>query len=99
MAISREEVEHVARLARLDLTADEMERFREQLSAVLERAQRIQSLAELDDLPPTAHPIELRNVLRPDVVVPPEATADILKAAPDAEEAFFRVPKILEDED
>jgi aspartyl-tRNA(Asn)/glutamyl-tRNA(Gln) amidotransferase subunit C len=98
MAISREEVEHVARLARIELTDEETERFREQLSAVLERAQRIQSL-ELDDVPPTAHPVELRNVLRPDIVVAPEATADILKAAPESEDGFFKAPRILEDED
>ena len=55
MTISREEVEHVARLARLELTEEEIERFRGQLSAVLERAERIQSL-DLDDVPPTAHP-------------------------------------------
>lgn len=98
MSISREEVEHVARLARLDLTEEELERFRSQLSAVLERAQRIQSL-ELDDVPPTAHPVELRNVLRPDEVVAPQATADVLRASPAQEDGFYVVPRILEEED
>lgn len=97
MSISREEVEHVARLARLELTPEEVERFREQLSAVLERATRIQSL-DLDDLPPTAHPIELRNVWREDVARPPEAAEAILENAPELQGSFFRVPKILEDE-
>lgn len=97
MSISREEVEHVAQLARLELTPDEVERFREQLSAVLERATRIQSL-DLDDLPPTAHPIELRNVWREDVSRRPEAPDAILENAPEREGNFFRVPKILEDE-
>lgn len=96
MAISREEVERVAALARLELTDAEKERFREQLSAVLERAQRIHALP-LDDLPPTAHPLDLKNVWRDDVTVPFDATEGILENAPDRAEAFFRVPPILGD--
>lgn len=98
MSISREEVEHVARLARLELTPQELELFRDQLSAVLERARRIQSLP-LDDVPPTAHPIDVRNVFREDVVVPPEPSDAILENAPEREGNLFRVPKILEDEE
>lgn len=98
MTISREEVEHVARLARLDLTDEEIERFRGQLSVILERARRIQSLP-LDDVPPTAHPIDLRNVLRPDEVVPSVDSGRILENAPDREDDFFKVPRILEEED
>jgi aspartyl-tRNA(Asn)/glutamyl-tRNA(Gln) amidotransferase subunit C len=97
MAISEEEVRHVARLARLDLTDDEVDRFRGQLDAVLERARRIQSLA-LDDVPPTAHPLDVSNVLRPDEVVPPREAAEIVEAAPEREGPFFKVPRILEDE-
>ncbi|HVL81223.1 MAG TPA: Asp-tRNA(Asn)/Glu-tRNA(Gln) amidotransferase subunit GatC [Actinomycetota bacterium] len=96
MAISREEVEHVARLARLELTEEEKELFGEQLSVVLERAQRIQSLP-LDDVPPTQHPVELSNVLRPDVVVPPPPPDRILENAPETEGPFFKVPRILEE--
>jgi aspartyl-tRNA(Asn)/glutamyl-tRNA(Gln) amidotransferase subunit C len=96
MAISREEVEHVARLARLELTPDEVELFREQLSAVLERAQRIQSLP-LDDVPPTAHPVTLKNVWRDDVVIGSDVTEAVLANAPEREEQFFKVPRILED--
>lgn len=98
MAISREEVEHVARLARLDLTDEEVERFREQLSVVLERAQRIQAL-DLDDVPATPHPLDLSNVLRADEIVPPVETDRITDGGPAREGAFYRVPKILEDED
>jgi len=98
MAISREEVEHVARLARLELTEEEIELFRGQLSAVLERAQRIQAL-DLEDVPETAHPIELSNVWREDVVVPPPDSEAILSNAPERDGPFFRVPKILEDAD
>jgi aspartyl-tRNA(Asn)/glutamyl-tRNA(Gln) amidotransferase subunit C len=96
MAISREEVEHVARLARLELTDEEIETFRTQLDAVLERAQRIQGL-DLDDVPPTAHPVELVNVWRDDVVVGFADTALILENAPATEDGKFRVPQILED--
>ena len=96
MAISREEVEHVARLARLELTEDEIERFRGQLSAVLERAQRIQAL-DLDDVPPTAHPVALNNVWRNDVVVPFTDADAILSNAPAIEDHRFRAPQILED--
>src|SRR5438067_172309 len=96
MAISREDVEHVARLARLQLTDDETELFREQLSAVLERAQRIQSLP-LADVPPTAHPVQQKNVWREDVVEPCDVTEAVLGNAPDRAEEFFRVPRILED--
>lgn len=98
MAISREDVEHVAQLARLDLTDEEVETFREQLSAVLDRAQRIQSLDELDDLPPTAHPMAMSNVLRPDEVRPPENPRGVLDNAPEREGELFRVPRIIEDE-
>lgn len=98
MSISREEVEHVARLARLELTDEEIERFVDQLSAVLERARRIQSL-HLDDVPPTSHPVAIQNVMRPDEVVEPLSPNDILANAPDREGPLFRVPRILEDSD
>lgn len=98
MAISRDEVSHVARLARLELTEEEIERFRGQLSAVLERAQRIQSL-DLTDLPPTSHPVELTNVWRADDVVAVGDVEAIIANAPQREETFFRVPRILEEEE
>jgi aspartyl-tRNA(Asn)/glutamyl-tRNA(Gln) amidotransferase subunit C len=97
MAISREEVLHVAHLARLDLSPEEVERFQVQLGAVLDRAKRIQSVP-VDDLPPTAHPLEIANVLRPDEAHVFEATEDILRNAPARAEALFAVPPILEEE-
>jgi aspartyl-tRNA(Asn)/glutamyl-tRNA(Gln) amidotransferase subunit C len=96
MAISREDVEHVARLARLELTEEEIETFRGQLSAVLERAQRIQAL-DLDDVPETARPVELSNVWRDDVIVAFDNTKAILENAPAVEDGRIRVPQILED--
>ena len=96
MAISSDDVQHVARLARLELTEGEVELFREQLFAVLERAQRIQQLP-LTDVPPTAHPVPLRNVWRDDVVEPADVTEAVLANAPDRDGEFFRVPRILEE--
>jgi aspartyl-tRNA(Asn)/glutamyl-tRNA(Gln) amidotransferase subunit C len=92
--ISREDVAHVARLARLDVTEDELDRFAEQLGAVLEHAA---DLAALDTagVPPTAHPYPLANVLRDDVVAPSLDRDEVLAMAPAAEDGRFRVPRIL----
>lgn len=96
-ALTREAVAHVARLARLDLTDDELERFTEQLGAVLDHARDIEALA-IDDVPPTAHPYPLRNVLRDDVVTPGLDRDEVLAAAPAVEDGRFRVPPILGEE-
>jgi aspartyl-tRNA(Asn)/glutamyl-tRNA(Gln) amidotransferase subunit C len=94
--ISRADVAHVARLARLDLTDDELSRFTDQLAAVLEHAG---DLAAIDTagVPPTAHPLELVNVLRDDVPRPCLDRDEVLAMAPAAEDGRFRVPKILGD--
>ena len=94
--ISRADVAHVARLARLDLTDDELSRFTDQLAAVLAHAG---DLAALDTagVPPTAHPLELVNVLRDDVPRPCLDRDEVLAMAPAAEDGRFRVPKILGD--
>ena len=94
--ISRADVAHVARLARLDLTDDELSRFTDQLAAVLEHAG---DLAAIDTagVPPTAHPLELVNVLRDDVPRPCLDRVEVLAMAPAAEDGRFRVPKILGD--
>ena len=85
-------------LARLELTPEEAELFREQLGAVLERVRRIQSL-DLADVPPWSHSAELGNVLRDDVVDSERDPEAILENAPLREGTLFRVPRILEDED
>lgn len=95
MILSREEVEHIADLARLALTEEEKERFRQQLSAVLEYAARLQEL-DTEAIPPTATVLPLRNILRPDEPRSPTAREDILANAPDAEENCFKVPAIWE---
>jgi aspartyl-tRNA(Asn)/glutamyl-tRNA(Gln) amidotransferase subunit C len=92
--ISRADVAHVARLARLDLTEDELDRFTAQLAAVLEYASDVASL-DTAGVPPTAHPLELLNVLHDDVAVPSLDRDEVLAMAPDAVDGRFRVPRIL----
>jgi aspartyl-tRNA(Asn)/glutamyl-tRNA(Gln) amidotransferase subunit C len=92
--ISRADVAHVARLARLALPEDEIERYTSQLSAVLDHAADIASL-DIEDVPPTAHPFPLANVFREDVPRPSLDRDEVLSQAPDTEGAFFRIPRIL----
>jgi aspartyl-tRNA(Asn)/glutamyl-tRNA(Gln) amidotransferase subunit C len=92
--ISRADVAHVARLARLDLTDEELERFTDQLGAVLEHARDVEAL-DTAGVAPTAHPLPLRNVLRDDVVQASLDRAEVLAQAPEVEADRFRVPPIL----
>ena len=94
MAISRDDVAHVAHLSRLDLTEEELELFTVQLGAVLEHAADVASL-DTAGVEPTAHPLDLVNVLRPDTPVPCLDRDEVLAMAPDAEDGRFRVPRIL----
>jgi len=94
--ITRADVEHVAELARLALTDDEIERFTEELGAILEHAAQVSSL-DTAGVPPTAHPLPLVNVLRPDEVRPGLDRDEVLAQAPAAEDGRFRVPRILGD--
>jgi aspartyl-tRNA(Asn)/glutamyl-tRNA(Gln) amidotransferase subunit C len=95
--ISRDDVAHVAHLARLELTDDELETYTEQLGAILDHAQDVAAL-DTSGVPPTAHPLPLENVLRDDVVRPSLDRDEVLAQAPAAEGAFFRVPRILGEE-
>lgn len=92
--ISRADVAHVARLARLDLTDDELERFTEQLGAVLEHAGDVAAL-DTAGVKPTAHPLPLSNVLREDRVVAGLDREEVLAQAPAVEADRFKVPPIL----
>jgi aspartyl-tRNA(Asn)/glutamyl-tRNA(Gln) amidotransferase subunit C len=92
--ITRDEVAHVARLAKLALTDDELDRFTGQLAAVLDHARDVEAL-DVADVPPTAHPYPLRNVLRPDEIAPSLDRDEVLAAAPAAEGGRFRVPPVL----
>jgi aspartyl-tRNA(Asn)/glutamyl-tRNA(Gln) amidotransferase subunit C len=92
--ITRDDVAHVAKLARLSLADDELDTFTAQLAAVLEHAEDVAAL-DLAEVPPTSHPFPLVNVLRPDVPGPTLSNDDALAGAPQAEEGRFRVPTIL----
>jgi aspartyl-tRNA(Asn)/glutamyl-tRNA(Gln) amidotransferase subunit C len=92
--ITRVDVTHVARLARLALTDDEVERFTVQLEAILEHAAQVSAL-DTEGVAPTAHPLPLSNVLRADEPVPCIPRDEVLASAPAAEDGRFRVPRIL----
>ncbi|HKE63455.1 MAG TPA: Asp-tRNA(Asn)/Glu-tRNA(Gln) amidotransferase subunit GatC [Micromonosporaceae bacterium] len=96
-AISRAEVAHLARLARLAVTDDELDVFSGQLDVILSSIARIQQVAAAD-IPPTSHSVPLVNVLRDDVVVPCLTREEALAGAPDTAEDRFRVPRILDEE-
>lgn len=95
--ITRDEVAHVARLARLELTDAELDVFTDQLAAVLDHAADVEAL-DVAGVPPTAHPYPLVNVLRADQIVPSVDRAEVLAAAPAIEDNQFRVPPILGEE-
>jgi aspartyl-tRNA(Asn)/glutamyl-tRNA(Gln) amidotransferase subunit C len=93
--LTRADVEHVARLARLALDESEVEQLTRELDGILEHARQVAAL-DTSDVPPTAHPLPLVNVLRPDVVRPSLDRDEVLAMAPDAEDGRFRVPRILD---
>ena len=95
--ITRDDVEHVARLARLSLTADEIDLFTGQLGDILEHAADIEAL-DVGDIPATSHPLPIVNVLRSDLVVASVDRDEVLAQAPVAESGQFRVPPVLGEE-
>jgi len=92
--LSREDAAYVARLARIDLTDEELDLYAVQLAAVLDHAAQVEALATTD-VEPTAHPLPLRNVLRDDEVLPSVSREEVLAQAPSVEDGRFRVPPIL----
>lgn len=96
-AITRAEVAHLARLSRLALSDDELDVYAGQLDSILAHVAQISEVAA-DDVPPTAHPAALSNVLRPDVVVPGLTTEQALSGAPAVDQDRFEVPQILGEE-
>lgn len=96
-AISREEVAHLARLSRLAVTDEELDRFAGQLDVILQSVARVGEVAA-DDIPPTSHSIPLTNVLREDVPAPCLTPEEALSGAPDVQDNRFRVPRILDEE-
>ena len=95
--ISRDEVAHLAKLARLAVTDDELDFFAGQLDQILDSVAKVSEVAA-EDVPPTSHAVPLTNVFRQDVVVPGLTQQQALAGAPAAEEGRFRVPRILGEE-
>ena len=96
-AISRDEVAHLANLARIELRPDELDRLAGQLEVILGAVARVREVAG-DDVPATSHPMPLINVTRPDEPRPSLSAAEALAGAPTAQEQRFRVPRILEED-
>ena len=95
--ISRAEVAHLAKLARLAVTEQELDKFAGQLDVILQAVAQVTEVAA-DDVPPTSHAVPLTNVFREDVVRPGLTQQQALSGAPAAEDGRFRVPRILDDE-
>ena len=91
MAIDREQLLHVAHLARLELRESELERLGAQLNDILDAVSKVSEL-DLSDVPPTAHPLELQNAWDEDVPRPCLPIDDVFANAPDRDGGFFRVP-------
>ena len=96
MALTRDQVEHVAKLARLHFSDEELDRFAHQLSDILAYAEQVSALAT-DDVLPTSHALPLRNVFREDVVGESLPQAKALSTAPESELDRFKVPRIMEE--
>jgi aspartyl-tRNA(Asn)/glutamyl-tRNA(Gln) amidotransferase subunit C len=96
MGIDRDTVDHVARLARIDLSEEERDRMCVELTQILEHAERIQTL-DLDAVAPTSHALALVNIARADEIRPSLTQEQALAGAPEAEEGRFRVPRLIEE--
>lgn len=97
MALSEDEVRHVAMLARLELTDEEITGLAEELSAILTWVEEIGAVAA-EDVPPTTHPYPLSNVTRPDELRPHVPREELLAAAPEVQDDQFAVPRIVAEE-
>jgi aspartyl-tRNA(Asn)/glutamyl-tRNA(Gln) amidotransferase subunit C len=91
MAIDREQLLHVAHLARLELREDEIGRLEGQLNDILEAVSKVSEL-DLSDVPPTSHPLDVANVWGEDEPRPSLPVEDVFRNAPEAEDGYFRVP-------
>ena len=95
MSLSPDDVRHIARLARLGLAEEEVARFQGQLSQILEYFQRLQEV-DTENVPPTAHTLAMRNVMRDDEPQPSLDKEEVLANAPQRQDDFFRVRAVLE---
>ena len=96
-SLSRDEVAKLAGLARIEMNEDELVSLSKEFTVILDAVARVQEVASAD-VAPTSHPLSLRNVFRPDVVVPSLSPEDALSGAPAQEDQRFRVPQILGEE-
>ena len=96
--MSRADVAHLARLARLELTEDELDHYAGQLDAILDAVKRVSEVAA-DDVPATSHPVPMTNVFRDDEIRECLPRDEVLAAAPATEDGRFRVPRILDEEE
>ncbi|HVQ86960.1 MAG TPA: Asp-tRNA(Asn)/Glu-tRNA(Gln) amidotransferase subunit GatC [Actinomycetes bacterium] len=96
-SLKPDEVAHLARLARLDLTSDELQSYGAQLDVILSAVARVAEVAA-DDVPPTTHAVPVVNVTRPDVLRPGLTQEEALSGAPAVVDGRFRVPRILDEE-
>lgn len=95
--ISRDDVAKLVQLARIDMSAEELDHLASELGVILNAVARVQEVAG-EDVPPTSHPLPLENVFRPDVVIPSLTPEEALSGAPAQEEQRFKVPQILGEE-
>lgn len=95
MVLTRREVEHIAVLARLELTEEEKQRYAEQLSAIIDYAARLQAV-DTRGIPPTSSVLPLHTALRPDQARPGLSPEDLFQNAPDVHNAQFKVPPVLD---
>ncbi len=96
MSLTRDQVLHIARLARVGVTEEDVARLQEELSEILEHFEALRAL-DTEGVPPTSHPLPLESVMRPDEVRPSLSTEDVLANAPLAQEDAFRVRAILDE--
>lgn len=94
--LDRDQVMHLGRLARLELSENEIDHYTDQLEQILTAIESISEVA-VSDIPPTSHPIPMQNVFRPDVAVPGLDKSDFSDGAPAWENDRFLVPRILDD--
>src|SRR5574341_1467097 len=94
MAISREEVEHIAKLARLQLTEDEIKRFQIELGKILEYFDQLKKL-DTENVPPMTHAVPIENVFREDQIQPSLSVEETLQNAPEKKDSYFQVPKVV----
>ena len=94
MSVTKKDVEHIAKLARLKVTEEEVEHYTGQLNQILEYVEKLNEL-DTENVEPLSHPVENTNVFRDDKLKPSTKTEDALMNAPDKDDQHFKVPKVI----